>query len=737
VSRVGIAMVAALLCALLAPAPALPAATQAGVSSLVVVTDDHYPPYLFHADDGTLQGIVKDRWQLWSERTGVPVEVRGADWSSAQESVRAGHADVIDAIASTEGRDGQFEFSEGHDDAEARLYFSHGLSGIVDAASVRGMMVAAKRGSACSEWLRNRGVTHFDFYPDSEALVKAAAAGDVRLFCMDTLPARYFIYREGIAGQFNESAPLYTTRLHWAVRGGSGLRPFIERGFQGISQDEMDRIDAKWMGAPLRSPLDVRFLYALAAIPVALLALSGILLLWNRFLRLRVEARAQYFSTRDPLTELPARALLYDRLTQSIAQAGRSGNSLAVLFVDLDRFKAVNDSFGHAFGDRVLRETALRLQGLSRTSDTVARISSDEFVVVLANMERADDAGGFARKVMAELHRPYQLDGTPVYCTASIGIAVHPGDGATAGTLIQNADIAMYRAKESGRNNFQFFLPEMQQSVVRRLHLEIALRGALARKEFLVHYQPKIDVATGIITGFEALLRWRHPEFGLLSPSEFVPVLEDTDLIVPVGEWVLQTVCEQIRQWAMRGLAARPVAVNLSARQFRLENLDTVVSRIVTGTGIDPSLLELELTETLLMHDPERAIRTLRNLERFGVRLAVDDFGTGYSSLAYLKRFPIASLKIDRAFIAEAITNPDDAAITLAIINLGHSLGLKVVAEGVETEEQLEFLRANGCDQMQGFFFSPAIPAEDAAALLPRETAQLPDAISERNHSTN
>jgi EAL domain-containing protein (putative c-di-GMP-specific phosphodiesterase class I) len=305
-----------------------------------------------------------------------------------------------------------------------------------------------------------------------------------------------------------------------------------------------------------------------------------------------------------------------------------------------------------------------------------------------------------------------------VYCTASIGIAVHPDDGATATAMIQSADIAMYRAKERGRNNFQFFLPEMHQNAVRRLNLEIALRGALARKEFLVHYQPKIDVASGKVTGFEALLRWRHPEFGLLSPSEFVPVLEETDLIVPVGEWVLQTVCDQIAYWNVRGLTPRPVAVNLSARQFRMENLDGMVARIIAATGIDPSLLELELTETLLMHDPEQAVKTLRNLERYGVRLAVDDFGTGYSSLAYLKRFPIDALKIDRAFIHDATTNPEDAAITLAIINLGHSLGLKVVAEGVETEEQLEFLRANGCDQMQGFFFSPAISAEDVEALM-------------------
>ncbi len=463
--------------------------------------------------------------------------------------------------------------------------------------------------------------------------------------------------------------------------------------------------------------VDVRLLYTLALIPV-LLVLSGILYLWNRVLRLRVHARAQYFSTRDPLTELPARALLFDRLTQALAQAGRLGSGVAVLFVDLDRFKAVNDSFGHDFGDRVLRETAARLQALVRSSDTVARMSSDEFVVVMGNLENSDDAGVFARKVLAELHRPYQLDGTPVYCSASIGIAVHPGDGSAAGDLIQNADIAMYRAKESGRNNFQFFLPEMHRSAVRRLQLEIALRGALLRNEFLLHYQPKIDVATGAITGFEALLRWDHPEFGTMSPSEFVPVLEDTDLIVPVGEWVLQTVCDQIGRWSLAGLVPRPVAVNLSARQFRLEDLDSVVARIVSGAGVDPSLLELELTETLLMHDPEQAIKTLRNLERYGVGLAVDDFGTGYSSLAYLKRFPIDALKIDRAFVGDLPEKFEDAAIVSSVIQLANGLGLRVVAEGVETAEQLEFLKESGCREVQGYYFSYPVTIEAIESLV-------------------
>jgi diguanylate cyclase (GGDEF)-like protein len=633
--------------------------------------------------------------------------------------VRGGVADVIEAIVPTPARAAAFEFSRSGDAVEARIFFHHTLGGISGAESLRGLLVGAKQGSACADWLSERGVDSIRTYPDSEALVRAAGDGFVRIFCIDAPAANYFLYRQGISGEFRESPPLYSARLHWAVGSGKpGLRDFVERGFDRVGRDELDRIEARWYGAALRAPLDVRFLYALAAIPAALVILSGLLMLWNRCLRLRLQARARYFATRDALTELPARPLLYDRLTQALARADRKSALVAVLFVDLDRFKAVNDTYGHLCGDRVLREAARRLQLCVSEGDTVARISSDEFVVVLSNLSRTDEIGVFAGRILAQLQRAFDLDGQPVYCTASIGIAVHPGDGTTASALIQNADIAMYRAKERGRNNFQFFLPEMHRHAVRRLQIETALRGALERGEFLLHYQPKVDVRSGEVTGFEALLRWSHAEFGELSPSEFVPILEDTDLIVAVGDWVLETACRQVCEWRRNGLTPRPIAVNLSARQFHLAGLDARVARIIAQSGIEASLLELELTESMLMRDPEETVRTLRNLERSGVRLAVDDFGTGYSSLAYLKEFPIAALKIDRAFVSGVTANPDDAAITLAIINLGHGLGLKVVAEGVESPAQLEFLRAHGCDEMQGFLFSGAVAAADTDAFL-------------------
>jgi EAL domain-containing protein (putative c-di-GMP-specific phosphodiesterase class I) len=301
---------------------------------------------------------------------------------------------------------------------------------------------------------------------------------------------------------------------------------------------------------------------------------------------------------------------------------------------------------------------------------------------------------------------------------------IFPGDGTTPAQLLRNAAIAMDCAKENGRNNVQHYRPEMQLLAARRLELETELRGALERGEFEVYYQPRVQLSNGRVSGFEALLRWRHPRQGLLGPAEFIPILEDTGLIVAVGEWVLRTACQQIRSWQKMGIDSPPIAVNLSARQFHQRDLDSVVARIVAETGVDAAKLELELTESLLMREPEEAARTLHRLQHMGIRLAVDDFGTGYSSLAYLKRFPIAALKIDRTFVSDVTSNPGDAAITVAIVNLAHSLGMKVVAEGVETEEQLAFLNLHGCDEVQGYLFSPALPAAEAQLLLTTEEKQ-------------
>jgi diguanylate cyclase (GGDEF)-like protein/PAS domain S-box-containing protein len=434
--------------------------------------------------------------------------------------------------------------------------------------------------------------------------------------------------------------------------------------------------------------------------------------------RKEAEERLSYLAQFDTLTNLPNRHLFRDRLAQTLVQGHRGHGQVGVMFVDLDRFKNINDMLGHEAGDRLLVLAAASLNESVREGDTVARISGDEFAIVLANMAKAEDASIVAGKVINGFAHSFDVAGHKVYVTASIGISVYPNDGADAETLLKNSETAMHRAKEQGRNGYQFYLPAMNERAMHRLELETGLRVALERKEFLLHYQPKIDLASNSICGFEALLRWQHPERGLIPPVQFIPILEDTGLIVPVGEWVLLQACREIEAWRTQGIEPRPVAVNLSARQFQQKNLDEVIGRVLKDTGIDPAHLELELTESLLMHDAAEAARTLQNLKNYGVRLAVDDFGTGYSSLAYLRRFPIDALKVDRAFIRDLTTNAEDATITLAIINLAHSLKLGVVAEGVETSAQVTFLKENRCDEAQGFYFARPLGIEECTKTL-------------------
>src|ERR1700722_1472765 len=434
--------------------------------------------------------------------------------------------------------------------------------------------------------------------------------------------------------------------------------------------------------------------------------------------RKALEQRFAYLAQFDSLTGLPNRGLLLDRFTQTLTQAARNQWLVGMLFVDLDRFKGVNDTRGHSVGDALLVQVAARLRECVRPGDTVGRLGGDEFAIVLCSLGKAADAGMVADKVVSALSRPFRLDGQDIYVSASLGIGIYPTDGTEADELLRNADTAMYRAKERGRNTFQFYLPEMNERSAERLALETQLRGALERHEFLLHYQPKANIATGAISGFEALLRWQHPQRGLVQPEQFISILEDTGMIVPVGEWVLRTVCEQVISWKAAGIEPRPVAVNLSARQFQQRDLDSVIAAILEDTQVDADLLELELTESMLMRDPEEAVRTLEALRGYGVALAVDDFGTGYSSLSYLQRFPLDALKIDRAFIRDTTTKPDDASIAVAIITLAHSLKLKVIAEGVETEAQLNFLRTHGCDEMQGYYFSPALSVESCTRAL-------------------
>jgi diguanylate cyclase (GGDEF)-like protein/PAS domain S-box-containing protein len=440
--------------------------------------------------------------------------------------------------------------------------------------------------------------------------------------------------------------------------------------------------------------------------------------------RMQVQERLAYMAQHDPLTELPNRALLLDRLKQSLAGARWRDRRTAVLFVDLDRFKTINDTLGHEAGDRLLQQLAARFQANVREGDTVARFGGDEFVILLDDVASADDVAGVAQKVLQALAAPFEVDHHALYVTASIGVSLFPGDGEDASTLLKNADTAMYRAKELGKNTYQFYSAEMSARAFERLTLESSLRHALEREEFRLHYQPQVDVETGTVVGVEALLRWQHPEFGLIAPADFVPLLEETGLIVPVGKWVLRTACVQLQAWRAQGWPELRLAVNLSPRQFQAQDLAASVREALASTGSDPATLELEITEGLLLRHAPATVETLEVLSALGVRMAVDDFGTGYSSLSYLQQLPIDTLKIDRAFVRDIPHDPDDSAITTAIIALAQSLKLETIAEGVENAAQRDFLRARGCRLMQGYLFSRPLPPEDLTRLL---QAQKPD----------
>ena len=436
--------------------------------------------------------------------------------------------------------------------------------------------------------------------------------------------------------------------------------------------------------------------------------------------RHHTQTRLAYMAEFDSLTGLPNRNLLQDRLNQSVAQARRRQWQGAVLFIDLDRFKLINDTLGHHVGDRLIAEVGLRIRRCLRGGDTVGRVSGDEFGVVLTDLAQADDAALVAQKILDGLALPFDLGGNEAYVTASIGISVFPADGADAETLLKNADMAMYRAKELTRNAYCFFTAEMNERSVAKLQLNTDLRRAIERGEFVLHYQPKVDLRDGRIHGVEALLRWNHPQRGMVLPHEFIPALEDSGLILPVGEWVLAESARQLGAWRRAGYAPVPVAVNLSAKQFRHRDLDALIRGVLSLTQVPAGMIELEITESCLMDEPEEAVRLLAGLREAGLKISVDDFGTGYSSLSYLTRLPLTALKIDRGFVRDVATRTESASIVRAVIDMAHNLGFTVIAEGVETEEQVAFLRRHGCDLGQGFLFDSPMSAAELAARLGR-----------------
>ena len=429
------------------------------------------------------------------------------------------------------------------------------------------------------------------------------------------------------------------------------------------------------------------------------------------------EERFAHLAHHDSLTGLPNRVLFHDRLRLAMIEAKRREQSVAVMFLDVDRFKNINDTLGHDAGDDLLKQIATRLTACLRAGDTVSRLAGDEFALALPGVEDTNYTRHLAQRLLTCFIKPFLLKDQPIFVTASIGVTHYPGDATSVEGLLKNADTAMYRAKDAGRNNFHFYSADMHAHAVKRLSMENALRGATERGELVLHYQPLVDLKSGQIKGMEALIRWNHPQLGLVSPVDFIPLAEETGLIIPIGEWVLRTACTQARAWQNAGLPPLRLSVNLSARQFQ-KDLGDMVALVLEETGLEAKYLELELTESMLMHNPEKAVIMLDALDKMGVRLSIDDFGTGYSSLSYLKRFPIDTLKVDRSFVRDIPSDADDMLITSGIISLAHSLGIQVVAEGVETAAQLSFLRTQNCDVMQGYYFSKPLPASAFAQLL-------------------
>ena len=540
--------------------------------------------------------------------------------------------------------------------------------------------------------------------------------------------SRYFM-RVGLRCMIGAIAYFVASYAFWRTRRGRSGVGFtmmaISFSLYGIEQLRQVLISVQWQF--FNKPLPTLFSGYFDFLLQAILGMSMIatLLEDEREASDLAAVEISHMAYTDALTGLPNRPLFMDHLILALAQAHRNNQKLAVFFLDLDRFKDINDSLGHSTGDVLLKSVAERIRHCVREGDTVARFGGDEFTLLVPKIDAIEDAAKIAQKIHETLKIPFPVGDRELFVTTSIGISFYPADGLDPETLVRNADTAMYRAKDSGRDNYQLYAPAMNAQAAERLELENMLRRAIENEELVLHYQPLIHATGNHVVGIEALIRWQHPDLGLLSPAHFISAAEQSGLIVPIGWWVLETACRQTKLWHKRIDHDVYVAVNLSARQFQQPNLVDEIARILELTGLPAGALEVEITESNAMQNAENTIHTLKELKALGVRIAMDDFGTGYSSLNYLKRFPIDTLKLDRSFVRDVVTDSSDAAIVSAVIQLAHSLKLHVVAEGVETEDQLAFLRKQNCDRIQGYLYSPPLPVTEIEAFLSERKAAI------------
>jgi len=713
-------LIVALLLLCVGSTPFFAAQTGAyhGAQPLTVVIDDNYPPFIFRNDQGELRGLRKDMWDLWSDKTGIPVVLKAMDWNEVLKSMAEGQADVIDTVFKTEARQQVMDYSAPYFSVDVPIFFNRDLSGIRGVDTLRGFTIGAKAGDACISWLKERGIGNIHAYNSFESLTDAAIRREVLVYCLDLPAALYFLIKSNHEDDFRHTEPLYTGQLHWAVRkGNAALLTMVADGFAKISKDEELAIQQRWFGQQLSARLDWQKYGRWLLLSVALLAVLGV---WNWLLRrlvgIRTRALAEsntkldYLAHHDLLTGLPNRLLLRTHLLQAKINAKLSEGLIAFVLIDLDQFKTVNDSLGHAMGDALLKAIAEKLAGCIAAPNFVSREGGDEFLVLINDAGNVDTVQSVVTLIHQTLALPIKIDEHEFVTSISAGISLYPKDGEDFDTLLKKADMAMYQAKAEGRNTYRFFTEQLTMDVVAHLAVCAGLRQALKLGEFELYFQPQFRISTGEIAGVEALIRWNHPERGLVPPVDFISIAEESGLILPIGDWVLREACRLAAQWQRNGTPI-PVAVNLSPLQFRRSGLANIVQQALEESGLSADLLELELTESILIQHTEEALETVREIKALGVKLSIDDFGTGYSSLAYIKRLTVDKLKIDQSFVRDMHNNPDNAAITSAVIQMARSMNLVTIAEGVDKSEVLDELRRLNCDFAQGFLLARPMPA--------------------------